>query len=56
MVYVVFIDLDIYFYNIEKGIILNLCKLNGKDLNGIDEMKGYDINFKFSFNGKYIVW
>lgn len=56
LAYAVSTDSDIYLYNIEKGTTLNLCKPNGKDSNGTDEMKGYDTNPKFSPNGKYIAW
>ena len=45
-------DSDIYLYNIEGGAVKNLCKLPGtEDLN-----MGYDINPKFSADGKYIAW
>ena len=56
LAYAVSTDSDIYLYNIEKGTTLNLCKPNGKDSNGTDEMKGYDTNPKFSPDGKYIAW
>ncbi len=45
-------DSDIYLYNIEDGKTENLCKLPGtEDLN-----MGYDINPKFSADGRYIAW
>ncbi|MBR5158729.1 MAG: S9 family peptidase [Bacteroidaceae bacterium] len=45
-------DSDIYLYNIENGETKNLCKLPGtEDLN-----MGYDINPKFSADGRYIAW
>ena len=45
-------DSDIYLYNIETGSVRNICKLPGaSDLN-----MGYDINPKFSADGKYIAW
>ena len=56
LAYAVSTDSDIYLYNIEKGTTLNLCKLNGQDSNGTDEMRGYDTNPKFSPDGKYIAW
>ena len=42
LAYAVSTDSDIYLYNIEKGTTLNLCKLNGQDSNGTDEMRGYE--------------
>ena len=56
LAYAVSTDSDIYLYNIEKSTTLNLCKLNGQDSNGTDEMRGYDTNPKFSPDGKYIAW
>ena len=56
LAYAVSTDSDIYLYNIEKGTTLNLCKLNGQDSNGTDEMRGYDTNPKLSPDGKYIAW
>ena len=45
-------DSDIYLYSIESGETKNLCKLPGtEDLN-----MGYDINPKFSADGRYIAW
>jgi Dipeptidyl aminopeptidases/acylaminoacyl-peptidases len=45
-------DSDIYLYSIESGETKNLCKLPGtQDLN-----MGYDINPKFSADGRYIAW
>ena len=45
-------DSDIYLYDIESGQTKNLCKLPGTD----DLNMGYDINPKFSANGRYIAW
>ena len=45
-------DSDIYLYNIGNGSVKNLCKLPGTD----DLNMGYDINPKFSADGKYIAW
>ena len=45
-------DSDIYLYDIGKRNTVNLCKMNGtEDLN-----EGYDINPKFSADGRYIAW
>ena len=45
-------DSDIYLYNLESGETKNLCKLPGtQDMN-----MGYDINPKFSADGRYIAW
>ena len=38
LAYAVSTDSDIYLYNIEKGTTLNLCKLNGQDSNGTEDM------------------
>lgn len=45
-------DSDIFLYNLENGEVKNLCKLPGTD----DLNMGYDINPKFSDNGRYIAW
>ena len=45
-------DSDIYLYNIENGVVSNLCKLPGTD----DLNMGYDTNPKFSADGRYIAW
>ena len=45
-------DSDIFLYNMENGEVKNLCKLPGTD----DLNMGYDINPKFSDNGRYIAW
>lgn len=45
-------DSDIYLYNIEDKSTVNLCKIPGEtDLNA-----GYDINPKFSADGRYMAW
>ena len=45
-------DSDIYLYNIETGKTINLCKLDGAE----DKNMGYDINPKFSSDGRFIAW
>ncbi len=45
-------DSDIYLYSIESGETKNLCKLPGTQ----DFNMGYDINPKFSADGRYIAW
>lgn len=71
LAYAISTDSDIYLYNIESGKTENLCKdytessipaplVNGGK-NAVpqaakDENKGYDINPKFSPDGKYIAW
>ena len=45
-------DSDIYLYDIESGTTVNLCKLEGD----ADQNMGYDINPKFSTDGRYIAW
>lgn len=45
-------DSDIYLYSIESGETRNLCKLPGTQ----DFNMGYDINPKFSADGRYIAW
>ena len=45
-------DSDIYLYNIENGQVQNLCKMPG----ATDQNMGYDINPKFSADGRYIAW
>ena len=45
-------DSDIYLYNIESGKTINLCKLDGAE----DKNMGYDINPKFSSDGRFIAW
>ena len=45
-------DSDIYLYSIKDGQVRNLCKLPGTD----DMNMGYDINPKFSMDGRYIAW
>lgn len=45
-------DSDIYLYDIESGQTKNLCKLPGTD----DLNMGYDINPKFSADGRFIAW
>ena len=45
-------DSDIYLYNIESDKTINLCKLDGAE----DKNMGYDINPKFSSDGRYIAW
>ena len=45
-------DSDIFLYKVENGTVKNLCKLPGAD----DLNMGYDINPKFSSDGKYIAW
>lgn len=57
-------DSDIYLYNIESGKTENLCKdyLDRFHVDGMPDIKkedrneGYDINPKFSPDGKYIAW
>lgn len=45
-------DSDIFLYNLESGRTVNLCKTDGDE----DRNMGYDINPKFSADGKYIAW
>jgi len=45
-------DSDIYLYSIESGKTINLCKLDGAE----DKNMGYDINPKFSSDGRFIAW
>ncbi len=45
-------DSDIFLYNIAEKQSVNICKLTGTD----DQNMGYDINPKFSADGKYIAW
>ena len=45
-------DSDIYLYYIENGETVNLCKVDGDP----DQNMGYDINPKFSDDGRYIAW
>ena len=45
-------DSDIYLYDVKSGDTKNLCKLPGTD----DLNMGYDINPKFSADGRYIAW
>lgn len=45
-------DSDIFLYNLESGRTVNLCKTDGDE----DKNMGYDINPKFSADGKYIAW
>ena len=45
-------DSDIYLYNMESGKTVNLCKLDGAE----DKNMGYDINPKFSMDGRFIAW
>ena len=52
LAYAVSTDSDIYLYNLENKKADNLCKRAGD----ADQNKGYDINPKFSPDGKYIAW
>lgn len=45
-------DSDIYLYYLESGKTVNLCKKDGTS----DRNLGYDINPKFSSDGRYIAW
>ena len=45
-------DSDIYLYTIESGETLDICKLDGAE----DRNEGYDINPKFSSDGRYLAW
>ena len=45
-------DSDIYLYNIESSETVNLCKMPGAD----DMNQGYDINPRFSVDGRYMAW
>lgn len=45
-------DSDIFLYNLESSRTVNLCKTDGDE----DRNMGYDINPKFSADGKYIAW
>ena len=70
--YAISTDADIYLYNLATGKTVNLCKPEGYKEPTIDATKsmrdqevnhqqgdmhvGYDINPKFSADGKYIAW
>lgn len=56
LAYSISTDSDIYLYNIENGQTINLCKLQGKESDGLDMMAGYDTNPAFSPDGQYIAW
>ena len=45
-------DSDIFLYYLESGETVNLCKLADSE----DKNMGYDINPKFSADGRYIAW
>lgn len=52
MAYATSTDSDIYLYNFENKSTKNLCKSEDNP----DKNMGYDINPKFSPDGKYIAW
>ncbi len=70
--YAISTDTDIYLYNLSTGKTVNLCKPEGYKEPMIDATKsmrdqevnhqkgdmhvGYDVNPKFSADGKYIAW
>ena len=70
--YAISTDADIYLYNLATGKTVNLCKPEGYKEPTIDATKsmrdqevnhqqgdmhvGYDVNPKFSADGKYIAW
>lgn len=70
--YAISTDTDIYLYNLSTGKTVNLCKPEGYKESMIDATKsmrdqevnhqkgdmhvGYDVNPKFSADGKYIAW
>ena len=45
-------DSDIYLYNIDNKTEVNLCKLPGDP----DQNMGYDMNPRFTNDGKYMAW
>jgi dipeptidyl aminopeptidase/acylaminoacyl peptidase len=52
MAYAVSTDSDIYLYSLTDGKTVNLCK----DFQDEDRNMGYDINPKFSPDGKHVAW
>ncbi len=52
LAYAISTDSDIYLYNLESKKTTNLCKSESD----ADKNMGYDINPKFSPDGKYIAW
>jgi dipeptidyl aminopeptidase/acylaminoacyl peptidase len=52
MAYAVSTDSDIYLYSVADGKTVNLCK----DFDDADRNMGYDINPKFSPDGKRVAW
>lgn len=52
LAYAISTDSDIFLYNLDSKKTINLCKQESD----VDQNKGYDINPKFSPDGKYIAW